>query len=251
MHEDEPLNVWCLSPETLDDEAWGTFFRIVERGGSRHFGSACEAAKRDHVAGQVLARVALSKVHPISPFHWRFTRTALGEPLVCHPPEALDMRFSVSHTRSLVIAAATRACKVGVDAERVEPHVSVEELAPYCLGEMELAHWRQRDGVARILCFYELWTLKESLMKALGVGLTLQPSDIDIVRRSDSSIALEKAPSIAGDLRQWRFYSSQPTSEHVASVALSAPRLGAIRVHWHQPSVEDVLAMFTHWPSET
>ena len=96
-----------------------------------------------------------------------------GKPYLPVGPE-----FSLSHSGDYVLcAAADRA--VGCDVQRVgDLNLRV---ARRCLTDMEYADvLAQADPVAQALRFYRYWTLKESYVKAIGLGIRLSFREIDI-----------------------------------------------------------------------
>lgn len=84
--------------------------------------------------------------------------------------DAVD--FNLSHSDSLVLAAITRCGRIGVDVEKktgLKPENLALALRP---DELELLRQEGKDEV------YNLWTKKESLVKAKGQGLTINLKNI-------------------------------------------------------------------------
>ncbi|WP_405062101.1 4'-phosphopantetheinyl transferase superfamily protein [Kribbella sp. NBC_01505] len=80
-------------------------------------------------------------------------------------PEIDGLAVSISHSRSLVAVAARRTGVVGIDVEDVYPR-EVSGLARRWFDPAEL-EWMAGD----LLAFLQLWTAKEAVGKALGLGL--------------------------------------------------------------------------------
>ncbi len=93
-----------------------------------------------------------------------FSYSAKGKPFLTHYPQ---IHFNISHCRNGVICAIhTRA--VGVDIETVAAYDA--ELAGHVCNEHELKLINKSDNKA--LAFTKIWTIKESLMKKTGAGLS-------------------------------------------------------------------------------
>ncbi|MDR3068463.1 MAG: 4'-phosphopantetheinyl transferase superfamily protein [Cellulomonas sp.] len=102
------------------------------------------------------------------------------DPGGCPVPE---VHLSASHAGDLVVVAVTGAGPVGVDVERVgaatfdgfAPAVltSRERLALTAVPVADQARWCAR-----------IWTRKEALLKALGLGLTVDPSQVEVLGRA-------------------------------------------------------------------
>ncbi|GAA0603431.1 hypothetical protein GCM10009534_42630 [Kribbella sandramycini] len=95
-----------------------------------------------------------------------------ADPVLRHDPngrpEIAGLAVSISHSRSLVAVAAGRTGSVGVDLEDIYPR-EVSGLARRWFDPAEL-DWlaAQPDG---LLAFLRLWTAKEAVGKAVGLGL--------------------------------------------------------------------------------
>lgn len=81
--------------------------------------------------------------------------------------------FNISHSGVWCVLASGAPRTIGVDIEAVDPaHLDV---APAVYTSRELA-WMAEDPLSR---FYRLWTWKESVMKAAGLGLSLAPQSFE------------------------------------------------------------------------
>ncbi|MFB6721905.1 4'-phosphopantetheinyl transferase family protein [Kribbella sp. NPDC056345] len=95
--------------------------------------------------------------------------TLVTDPVLQHAangrPEIAGLTVSLSHSRSLVAVTARRTGSIGIDLEDVYPR-SVSGLAQRWFEPDEL-EWMAGD----LHAFLQLWTAKEAVGKALGVGL--------------------------------------------------------------------------------
>ena len=83
--------------------------------------------------------------------------------------------FSLSHSGERCILATGTMGTVGVDLEEInEKHI---DIAPEVYTEVELA-WMAEDPLRR---FFRLWTWKESVMKATGQGMQLEPRSFEVL----------------------------------------------------------------------
>ena len=137
--------------------------------------------RRDYAAAHDLLRRSLSRHGSTPPEAWTFAADAMGKPFLTglrrddsdssQPPSSLS--FNLSHTRGLVACAVTWETEVGVDVERVDRQIEIDGLARRYFSDMEVAALgRRRDATARAVHFFELWTLKEAFLKAIGTGLS-------------------------------------------------------------------------------
>lgn len=111
-------------------------------------------------------------------------RTAYGQPFL---PGARP--FSLSHAGEWAVLAVADA-PVGVDLEPMRPE-NFEGLARVAFHETEREMLAaSQDPQA---CFFDLWTMKESYLKAIGLGFALTPKRVSLTRGDD--------PRVAGDER--------------------------------------------------
>ncbi len=92
------------------------------------------------------------------------------------------MAFNVSHSGRHGLIAIAPAGRVGVDVEERSARRDMDGdirvlFAPGERSQFEaLGGWRKTD------LFYRLWTLKEALVKATGIGLSLDTAEFEIPR---------------------------------------------------------------------
>ena len=93
--------------------------------------------------------------------------------------------FSISHSGSVCILACGDAANIGADIEvSNERHIDV---AKRVCTESELAWMNERDREER---FFRIWTWKESVMKAVGMGLGLDPRSFEVLPFAQKKPAL-------------------------------------------------------------
>lgn len=144
--------------ETLSPAEW-------MRAGRMHF-----EHDRDHfLAARGLVRTILSRYLEVDPRAIEFDTGEFGKPAISEPMTLL--RFNVSHSDDLMLLAVTHGREVGIDLERMQPHLSFETLADHYFDPEEAWELRQLPREQRAWKFYDVWTCIEARLKASGVGL--------------------------------------------------------------------------------
>lgn len=98
-------------------------------------------------------------------------------------PGAEGVDLCSASTAGLVCVAVGVGCRVGLDAERVRPEMVDEALAREALAPEEFgAFLRAADPVAY---FFDVWTMKEAVLKASGLGLSHHPATLPLTAAPD------------------------------------------------------------------
>ena len=159
-----------------------------------------EAARTDFLVGRALVRCALSHASGGSPSSWRFSANAFGRPEIEPRENPDDLRFNLSHTVGLIACVVAIGRDVGIDVECTDRPTPVEALARRFLRTHDADEVLGTEPSHRRARFFELWTSRESHVKALGIGLG--------------------APAPENDATRWRQWLLHPTPTH--TLALTA-----------------------------
>jgi len=100
-----------------------------------------------------------------------------GKPLLAG---AHGLGFNLSHSGDLGLLAVCRAAHVGADVEEVVPRGTVRELARSVCSAEEQQSLDDVDETGLLAAFLTCWTRKEAVLKALGTGLVLEPSRVNV-----------------------------------------------------------------------
>ncbi len=185
-----------------------------------------EADRRARLLAYAGLRRGLSARAPIPPRGWRFRAGPGGRPeLEGH--RCAGVSFSLSHTRTAACWVTADLPAVGIDAERVRSLAESDALAPVLLTAAELREHNRRNPGSRPGRLALVWTLKEAVLKATGVGVTAARSEWLARLVADAGERLDAAwgrPTC--EVRGWRFETTRPTPELVVSVAMRAGEHG-------------------------
>lgn len=84
-------------------------------------------------------------------------------------PEVNGIKFSLSHTEGQALLGITLLRNIGIDIERMRPIERLNDLVERFLSKDEkLDVFDAEDSLER---FFKIWTAKEALAKATGIGL--------------------------------------------------------------------------------
>ncbi|XXQ30825.1 holo-[acyl-carrier-protein] synthase [Plasmodiophora brassicae] len=140
-------------------------------------GYAREDDRLRALLGRLLIRRAVSELVQCDHRLLELRRTGLGKPVLVHP--VAPVTFSISHHNHWVIIVASTAFAVGCDI--VSQHQSKEayaRIAAVCLSPDESMMYITGDDTYPVSI---IWALKESYLKAIGVGLQMDMQRLQFV----------------------------------------------------------------------
>lgn len=139
-----------------------------------------DKVRREHfMAGRILLRHRLTAAveDTVEPADWTFVSCAYGKPAVA--PGLPPIHFSISHAEGLVAVATSPVAELGIDLELI---TEAQDTSPALdqLSQCEQTWLHQHDKADRWPAFLKLWTAKEAVSKATGLGCGVDFHDIEI-----------------------------------------------------------------------
>jgi 4'-phosphopantetheinyl transferase len=171
--------------------------------------------KMQSVVADSLLRDLLEREAGYPPSSWQLIANADGKPSVHMIDGSSTIHVSLSHSGMLAAAAIADVGPIGLDLEYRASKRSISEIAAYAFGPQE----KRAVETGGISAFYRIWTLREALAKALGVGFPMLADRRDYFAGAPASGQWQ---SII-DGRRWHFLASEIDSDYAIAVAI-APR---------------------------
>lgn len=134
-------------------------------------------------------RVVLSACLGVAPSGIPLTTAPSGQPTL----PGTGFSTSLSHAGDWVAVAVCRGATTGIDIERIPSRVRLAEMIDTVCTPAEARRISLLDASARESALLGLWTRKEALLKAFGVGLAVDPAAVDAA--TDGLVA---PPPVAG-----------------------------------------------------
>ena len=188
--------------------------------------------RRQYLATRVLVRTALSHRVQISPQSLRFSSNPWGKPAI-HPDTSV--RFNLSNCPALVTCLITDQAEVGVDAEPLERAPEIARLGPHVFSPEEQLQLDALPDLQKPGRALTLWTLKESWIKARGMGLSIPLNRVSFLfSDSGTDVRLEVDEQFRDETaRNWRYCLLDHAGHRIALMIDSsgAPRLERWELH--------------------
>ncbi|MEP4038000.1 4'-phosphopantetheinyl transferase superfamily protein [Pseudophaeobacter sp.] len=119
-----------------------------------------------------------------------------GKPYLRDHP---DLHFNLSHTEGLIAVALCAGRPIGVDVERLADLQTYQELAARVMTPAECSYMAAQSTPQDR--FTQLWSAKEALMKATGLGFALPPREIEFSGPAPTLCRLPPEHGLPGDWR--------------------------------------------------
>ncbi len=115
-------------------------------------------------------------------------------------PAYENIDFNISHSGEYAVVAIGEHCRVGVDIEKI---VNIDFQEVYSV--MSEVQWKKiLTDEEPLLKFYEYWTIKESILKATGIGIATQ---LDMIEIDKNSVSFQEARWYIHELKIVKGYS--------------------------------------------
>ena len=195
--------------------------------------SRAEARRRSSTFAKGMLRTLLQVLTGVPGSAWALSTDRYGKPTAHSQGQLVTPEVSISHSRSWIAAAVSTVGPIGIDIECQRPGRDVIAIAESSFGDKE----RAEVAIGGPDSFYRIWTLREAMAKAVGVGL---PMVIDKKDRASNMTASGKCSATIDNLN-WLLLNSQPTDGvHLALAVVAHSYHGLdempILVGWHPTS---------------
>ncbi|WON74762.1 4'-phosphopantetheinyl transferase family protein [Nitrosospira sp. Is2] len=148
----------------------------------------------------VMARAALRQILSsrtgVLPDKLRFFVNDYGKPSVVGN---WGLEFNISHSGCFALIALSTSGQVGVDIECRDRDLDIEELSMHVFSPLE-----RRSGLQTTEAFFDRWVAKESVLKALGLGISQHLQVLSILPRDNAGY------EIVHDQPEWADVSAWP-----------------------------------------
>jgi len=132
--------------------------------------------------------------------------------------------FNVSHSGGALLVAIARNQEVGVDIETQRRRRPALELARRFFADDEAAALAGLGEAQRQTAFLRLWSCKEAVVKALGIGIGFGLARLQFaIDPAGEPVELSVIHASAGTVEDWHVVRLAPTGAHVGALAWRGP----------------------------
>lgn len=153
-----------------------------------------------------------------------------GKPFL---PDSNGIEFNLSHCGRSALIAFARGQSLGVDLECLDRRQRFEDIADRYFTQEEARGLRNLPEERHVDAFLRLWTCKEAVLKALGVGLSFGLDRLsfkpDEEGKPDMLASIAPEGGVAAD---WQIVALTPAEGLVGAIAWQGPPLGIRAMRW-------------------
>ncbi len=144
-------------------------------------------------------------------------KTSFGKPFIANQ----SLSFNLSHSQDYAMIAFAFEREVGIDIEYKRKEIVEDDLARSILSFSEFKKYQELSLLQKIDYFFIQWTRKEAFLKALGIGLKGDLTQIDMPTQFNDEFNnkfFEIAPYASLSHLNWLLNNFFPSSNYVASL---------------------------------
>jgi 4'-phosphopantetheinyl transferase len=169
---DENTHMWNaeLDQSTSVIQWLSSLLSSEEKNRSQHFIFGRD--RKRYIVRHGLLRIILSHYIDIEPNRIEFVFGQNGKPALKETMSNNDIRFNLSFSEGLCLFAITHCREIGVDIEFSSKSLDYDQIIHNFFTEKEKNFFRCMNKNQKKTAFFRLWTKKEALVKATGIGLS-------------------------------------------------------------------------------
>lgn len=212
----EAVHLWCASLD-LPRSRIDAFEKTLSKGERKKATGLCSCVlRRQFIASHGLLRSILARYVPAPPGDLELENDPHGKPRLVGVGQSLS--FNMAHSGELAIYAVSAQAEVGVDLERIRSIEHVLMIAAQFFSPHEQAELHTLSDDDQLYGFFDYWTRKEALIKALGCAIPKTDRGLGLAQsQSDHT----PTPPELSD--HWCLQSLSPAPGYIAAVAVDSP----------------------------
>ena len=188
------------------------------------------------LAGRLMIRKLVAEKLNIPWDHIRLQRTSKGKPILAKDTlnPYPNFNFNISHQGDYTVLAAEPELQVGIDIMKTSfpGRGSIPEFFHIMKRKFTKKEWETirsfNDEWTQLDMFYRHWALKESFIKAIGVGLGFEMQrlefDVSPLNMDIGQVYKETCLILDGEEeKEWAFEESKIDEHHFVAVAVRKP----------------------------
>jgi 4'-phosphopantetheinyl transferase len=218
---DEEIHVWRANLD-LPDIVLNKFYKVLtydERVRAQRFNF--EKDMRRYVARHGILRTILGHYLCITPCCLRFSYGEKGKPTLINKCKNGTIVFSMSDSADVALYAFAMNIEIGVDIEYISSIPNMNKIAENIFSCQEYQLYYSLSDLEKRDMFFNCWTRKEALVKALGYGLSWPLNSLDVSLVTGEPVRLLEVEGGSSGVSQWCIQDLKPSHNYTGAVAIN------------------------------
>lgn len=144
---------------------------------------------------RAVLRIIVATELGIVPADLRLMNNCWGKPYWANRSASQNIHFNLSHSGDAIAIAVSKERSIGVDIEQHRTLPEIRSMARMVMHAKEFEEWESQPQDSQPNSFFNLWALKEAVLKCVGCGLAIEPASFCVHPNasidSDRSIELK------------------------------------------------------------
>ncbi len=228
----QQVHIWCAILDYSENQLTEFFNHLLnseEQARAQRYYFAKDRAR--FIAARSILKKILSRYLQVAPESLQLQKNAHGKPeLVDYP----FLQFNLSHSHGIALYAITLERPVGVDIEYRDDKHDVDAIAKRFFTAQEYAAIKDLSAIKKQQQFYNLWTCKEALIKALGIGLAYSLAKVEVRITPNQSAELFALHDNEQNVADWYLTTLHPVTNYAAAVVTKNPVQEIKMLQWRE-----------------
>ncbi len=220
------IDVWstCLDQDFFANNSYGDSLSEEEKEKAGRF--IFEKDRARFVRCRRALRNVLAGYLGLNPRNVEFFCNQYGKPFI--DPSVSQIKFNVSHSSDFALIAVTMGREIGVDVEFVNPDFEVMSVAHSVFSDAQVDHLKLLPSVEQSKYFYNGWTRKEAVLKAIGKGFSTPLDQQRVVSELDKDDDVMYKSNVENEISDWSLTSLIVPERYAAALSV-AGKMGVVR----------------------
>lgn len=181
---------------------------------------------------RALVRFVLSAYTQQDPEKFEFIENIYGKPDVKPGLIKVPVKFNLSHSNGVTACAVVLDKEIGLDIEKFNQKIDLT-IAHRFFSKSESEYLNKCPDKDKQSVFFDFWTLKESYIKAKGMGLSIGLDKFSF-EMDKKNICINFHESQNDSCDQWRFFKFSPVKNYTAAISIQSALKTTYILHIHK-----------------
>lgn len=171
------IDIWKIPLDTPSSNT-DSLIKVLDAHEIERYENFHQKLKHAYLCSHAACRQILSRYLNVPAKEIQYKKNKYGKPLLNHDT---PIQFNLSHSYSLAVIAISSHADLGVDIEYNEKKSAWEKIARRYFHPAEIEYLFKQKKSKQKKTFFQIWTRKESYIKALGTGFSTPFSSFNVI----------------------------------------------------------------------